>query len=177
MNTQEVANNIEKSIAQIRKAHMEFSKTELDRVRFHDNSTPYIVHPIFCAMAILSEPALDEHIRLIGYQALLFHDVLEDTTAALPEKMDPEVIELVQLMSFENFRVECNDVWTRPPLIRLLKLYDKTSNLLDGSHMSDTKWNLYVEFVMALIADVESHFGQLNIVRIAKAIAIPRQAC
>ncbi len=174
MDTKVIATQIVESVEFIRLAHMEFPKSEHDMIRFHDRSTPYIVHPIFCAMAILAEPQLDENTRLIGYQALLFHDVLEDTTATLPTDINPEVKDLVQLMTFDSFQTECRDVWSRPPLIRLLKLYDKTSNLLDGSHMNIPKWNAHVDFTCKLRADVEANFGELNIVKISRAIAVQK---
>lgn len=40
--------------------------------------------------------------------------------------------------------------------------------------MSVIKWNAYAEFTHLLIADVEQNYGQLNIVKVAKAIAIKK---
>lgn len=171
MNTDQLADEIVRHVVFIKHAHIDQSKTPNDRVRFHDCSTPYIIHPIWCAMTLLSEATLDENIRINGYQALIFHDVLEDTTAMLPDEINADVKELVKDMTFSNFQEETQKIWQRSNLIRLFKLYDKTSNLLDGSHMSDRKWNNYVDFVITLIADVEGNFGQLNIVKMAKSIA------
>lgn len=125
-------------------------------------------------MTIMTETMLDESIRLNGYLALMWHDVLEDTQAQLPEDIDDEVRELIQGMSFASFAVEKEAVWQQPAIIRLLKLFDKTSNLLDASHLSTEKWNAYTEFTQLLINDIEQNFGQLNIVKIAKAIAIKK---
>jgi hypothetical protein len=55
--------------------------------------------------------------------------------------------------------------------IRALKLYDKVSNLLDGKWMKAEKWNIYVEHTLRLASEVEQLFGELNIVKIATAIA------
>lgn len=172
MNTEQIADDIINSIIFTKHAHIDQPKTPDDKVRFHDRKTPYIVHPIWCAMTLLTETTLDEKIRLNGYQALLFHDVLEDTNATLPDKINSDVKELIKSMSFESFNEEMQKIWQCSNLVRLLKLYDKTSNLLDGSHMSDKKWNTYIDFVIQLTADVEANFGQLNIVKIAKIIAI-----
>lgn len=172
MNTEQLADEIINGIIFTKHAHIDQPKTPDEKVRFHDRKTPYIVHPIWCAMTLLSETKLDESIRFIGYQALLFHDVLEDTNAVLPDEINSDVKELIKSMTFISFQEETQGIWQCSILVRLLKLYDKTSNLLDGSHMSDKKWNTYVEFVITLIADVETNFGQLNIVKMAKAIAI-----
>lgn len=72
--------------------------------------------------------------------------------------------------------IEIREIWDRPKIVRLLKLYDKVSNLLDGSWMSDEKWNnQYVPYVKRLANDVENNYGTLNIVRIARAIAQSRK--
>jgi (p)ppGpp synthase/HD superfamily hydrolase len=172
MNTELIAQSIVDSVAFAKHAHVDSPISPDDAVRFHDLSTPYIVHPIWCAMTILTETMLEESGRLNGYLALMWHDVLEDTHAQLPDDVSDEVRELIQGMTFASFALEKETVWQRPSIIRLLKLYDKTSNLLDGSHMSKEKWNTYVQFTQALIADVANNFGSLNIVKIAKSIAV-----
>jgi len=53
--------------------------------------------------------------------------------------------------------------------ILLFKLYDKTSNLLDGTWMANDKLNRYKEFTKNLMENVRNEYGQLNIVRIAKS--------
>jgi hypothetical protein len=63
------------------------------------------------------------------------------------------------------------EIWNRGPEIRLLKLFDKVSTLLDGKWMADAKWTTYCLFTRLLADDVESNFGSLNILRIARAIA------
>ena len=174
MNTQNIAQQIVDSVAFAKSAHIDSAISPEDAVRFHDHSTPYIVHPIWCAMTIMTETMLEESFRLNGYLALMWHDVLEDTHAQLPDDVSDEVRELIQGMTFASFAVEKEAVWQRTATIRLLKLYDKTSNLLDGSHLSEIKWNAYTDFTQLLINDVEQNFGQLNIVKIAKAIAIKK---
>lgn len=155
-------------------AHINYPRTPTDRVRFHDKQTPYIVHPIWCAMTILTETDLDETVRLNGYLALMWHDILEDTTIPLPTATDEAVKELVINMTFKSFEEETILLWERSPLVRLLKLYDKTSNLLDASHLSEEKWNRYTALTRRLLEDVNCNYGNLNIVKIANAIAIPR---
>lgn len=172
MQTQSIAQQIVDSVTFAKFAHIESAISPDDAVRFHDHSTPYIVHPIWCAMTIMTETMLEESVRLNGYLALMWHDVLEDTHAQLPDDTSDEVHELIRGMTFANFALEKETVWQRPAIIRLLKLYDKTSNLLDGAHMSKEKWNMYVQFTQMLIEDVANNFDSLNIVKIAKSIAV-----
>lgn len=155
-------------------AHSEHGNSPDDAVRFHDRTTPYVVHPLWCAASLLQEPAVPSHFREVGSFALLWHDTLEDTSLPLPSDTTEEVRRLVEGMSFASFDDERTAVWARPKEIRLLKLYDKVSNLLDGTWMKPEKWNVYVEHTLRLAADVGSEFGDLGIVKIARAIAIVR---
>jgi len=91
---------------------------------------------------------------------------------SLPLDTPSEVEELVIEMTFENFAEEMQKVWERSETTRLLKLYDKVSNLLDGTWMSDEKWNEYVSYTLKLTEQVETissnyKYGNLNIVKIA----------
>lgn len=156
-------------------AHGDHWKTEKDAVRFHDKKTPYAVHPIWCATTILAEPDLTDEIRRIGYRVLLWHDTLEDTELALPRSTDPEIAGLVREMTFSSFDEETRELWTRSERVKLFKLYDKVSNLLDGGWMTNEKWNRYVEHTRKLASDVEeSRWGDLNILKIARAFCVPR---
>lgn len=153
------------------RAHAEQPTKPSKAVRKWDGKTPYGIHPTWCAMTLLTETTLPEEIRVTGAQALLLHDVLEDTTAGLPEGTPTEVIKLVEGMTFVSSDEEMELIWTRSQEVKLLKLYDKVSNLLDGSWMSQEKRERYAAYLVALCDDVEPHYGQLNIMRIARAIA------
>lgn len=169
--TEELASEILSSIQFMVDAHTHHPKTEKDAVRFWDNKTPYIIHPTWCAMTLLTETTLPEQLRFEGYQALLWHDVLEDTTITeLPDKTSKNVIRFVQHMTFSSFSEEIKNIWLKDKEIQLFKLYDKTSNLLDGTWMNENKWNQYVEFTLQLMENVQSEYGELNIVKIAKGI-------
>lgn len=152
-------------------AHTVHAISPDDTVRFHDRLTPYLVHPLWCAATLLQEPKLPVELRRRGYVALLWHDTLEDTMLPLPLETPKEIAQLVHQMTFETFEEERVKLWGCSPEVRLLKLYDKVSNLLDGSWMKAEKWNVYVDYSLKLTADVENNFGELNIVKIAKAIA------
>lgn len=151
-------------------SHAEHPDKELHAFRKWDGRTPYGVHPVWCAMTLLQETALPEEIREAGAEALLFHDILEDTTAGLPEGTSSRVRVLVEEMTFSSSDEEMEKVWDRSPEIRLLKLYDKVSNMLDGVWMTPEKLERYRNYTRRLADDVESQYGLLNIIRIARAL-------
>ena len=170
--TETLADEILNSIQFMVNAHIHRPKTEKDTVRFWDNKTPYIVHPTWCAMTILTETKLPEALRYDGYQALLFHDILEDTKVThLPDVTSDAVAHYVNEMTFNSFTEERENIWSKDKEILLFKLYDKTSNLLDGTWMQEKKRNKYVDFTLKLMNEVQSEYGELNIVKIAKGIA------
>ena len=111
--------------------------------------------------------------RLQGF-VLFWHDITEDTTLSLPEDTPSDIVRLVEEMTFKTFSAELEEVWQRDPQIRLFKLYDKVSNLLDAGWMNVEKWNRYVKFTSELSKDVETNYGYLNIVKIAGAICEKR---
>jgi len=174
MKTKEFADSILTSIQFAVDAHIHHPKAQSDAVRFWDRNTPYVVHPIWCAMTLLTETKLDESIRFDGFAALLWHDVLEDSQLELPENTSDRVRQYISDMTFKSFSDEIEDVWKRDNIIRLFKLYDKTSNLLDGTWMSDDKWNRYVDFTNRLNEDVLRNHGELNITKIAMSVCVKR---
>lgn len=165
--------NIEGMITYIFRAHSEQAKKPKKTIRYWDGKTPYAIHPTWCAMTLLTETNLQEYIRFEGAQALLLHDILEDTNAKLPDGISARVHHLVLEMTFESSAQEMELVWSRSDLCQLLKLYDKVSNLLDGAWMSAEKRAKYVAYTKRLAAKVEATYGSdLNILRIAKAICV-----
>jgi len=152
-------------------AHSHHPKTKEDTVRFWDNKTPYFIHPTWCAMTLLTETSLSEEIRFNGYQALLWHDVFEDTTLDLPAGTADIVRHYVQDMTFNNFSEEVKKIWSKDIIVQLLKLYDKTSNLLDATWMNEKKRKMYIDYSLQLTDKVQSEYGELNIVKIARSIA------
>jgi (p)ppGpp synthase/HD superfamily hydrolase len=136
-----------------------------------DGRTPYFAHPVWCATMILHEPRLPEALRRRGAQALALHDLLEDTTLELPDTLSPAVRRLVRQMTFEGGSAQEHDeLWTRPPEVRLLKLYDKVCNLLDDGFMPEEKRRKSRRHVRRLLADVEAHYPGTNIARFARAL-------
>lgn len=160
--------------------HANFSRRS--NTRSWDGKTPYLVHPIWCAMTFLQETKLSKDVVIKREEcalALLFHDFVEDTILVLPHWLPDCSIGLINQMTFSgevgSTAIEIEQIWSCSPLVRLLKLFDKVSNLLDGLWMSDEKWNnQYVPYVLRLATDVQGNYGDLNIVRIARAVAVVR---
>lgn len=138
--------------------------------RRHDKMTPAAVHPCWGAMTILQEPLLPWRLRWNGAMALALHDVLEDTTAGLPEGTSEVVAKLVGEMTFKSYGEELDSWWKLSSEAKLLKLYDKVSNLLDGSWMPPEKLVLYRCYTLQLSDEAAKQYGELNIVKIARAI-------
>lgn len=155
-------------------AHTAYVKAPGDTLRSWDQQTPYVIHPIWCAMTLLTETMLSTDIRSIGYQVLLWHDTLEETTLSLPADTSETVKSLVGEMTFASFHDEVEQIWERSDMAKLLKLYDKVSNLLDGTWMTAAQWNAYVEYTHKLTERVADRYGELNIVKIARAVCIPK---
>jgi len=162
---------LENHLRIIIKAHRNHSIKLSRSVRKWDKKTPYWIHPIWCATTLLSETSLPENLRKDGYLALLYHDILEETTVHLPVELPERVKYFIKEMSFVNGSAqEMIEIWNKPSEIKLLKLYDKVSNLMDGIWMDSEKKQEYNEYVKKLTDEVEVLYGNLNIIRIAKAI-------
>lgn len=155
----------------------EAPKKPSKRYRKWDGKTPMAVHPTWCAMTILTEKGLPEELRWRGAHALLLHDTLEDTTSALPADTPDDVQQLVGEMTFEGGSAEEYELlWERSDEAKLLKLYDKTSNLLDIFDMSDVKRRNMIGHTERLVELVAEIYGELNIVAIAKAVLSERKS-
>ncbi len=154
------------------KSHTHHALEPQKRCRKWDGQTPYAIHPIWCAMTILTETSLPEELRARGAEALLQHDVKEDTSQSLHFDTSREIESLVGNMTFDSFEQEVSMTGSMTPEVKLLKLYDKVSNLLDGTWMSPEKRKGYLEYTMRLATDVEKVYGKdLNILKIARALA------
>lgn len=145
---------------------------EAKRFRKSDGVTPYGIHPVVCAALLLHETSLvlTQHMKIVGAQALAYHDILEDTSATLPEHVSEEVSDLVVGMTFPSSDEEMEMVWDRSPFIRMLKLYDKVSNMLDASWMTVEQLEKYRVYVRKLIDDVSANYGELNIIKLARCL-------
>ncbi len=161
---------LQKNLNYIIEAHQNSSRKPSKSSRKHDCKTPYWIHPIWCATTILTETSLDERTRNEGALALLYHDILEDTTKPLPENLEERIKNLVMEMTFESSEQEMQKIWQKPREIRLYKLYDKVSNLLDGIWMGEEKIRAYQEYTKKLSQNVIEIYGILNITKITEII-------
>lgn len=146
--------------------------TEGRAVRKFDRKTPTVTHPLDCWTEILNEPLLSEGDRAAGSLALLFHDVIEDTTVPPPDCLSPRVLQLVQDMTYEGgTEEEMVHIWEKEPFVILLKLYDKYSNWKTMGWTTEAKKASYRDYIQRLIDVVIRFYGpSLNVVRAAQAL-------
>lgn len=137
--------------------------------RRFDNKTPYFIHPLWCAMTILSETNLPKDLKEIGALTLLYHDVLE-SDGKLPEFLPKKVKDYVKLMTYKHFSDEVEDKSNQLREIKLFRLYDKVSNILDSSWMTIDKKKQYIKYIKYLLKDVEENYPDLNIIKICKGV-------
>ncbi|MEK7543764.1 MAG: hypothetical protein AAB557_02770 [Patescibacteria group bacterium] len=163
--------NLDDHIRYSIRAHKFHSKTIQNSYRLWDKKTPYFIHPLWCAMTILTETTLPPNIRRAGAITLLYHDVLEDTTMKLPPGIPQTIRAYINDMTFYGgIDEEIQMIWNKAPQIRLFKLYDKVSNLLDASWMPSKLRKIYTAYTKKLVLDVKNNFGTLNISAIAQSI-------
>jgi hypothetical protein len=161
----------EKDLIFVMQAHQTKPRKPSKAFRKWDVQTPYFLHPIWCASTITTETTLELATRKRGAKVLLYHDVSEDTLAGLPDWLDADTKRDIADMTFEGSKEEMSKIWDRPPHIKLFKLYDKVSNLLDGVWMDAEKKAKYIDYTNRLRDFVEGHYGALNITRMAKGIS------
>lgn len=102
--------------------------------RNFDERTQSAHHSILALELVTVESDVPAELRWLAGRALLWHDVLEDSTAGLPVGMPERVVELVQDMTFPGgSKQERIEIWGKAPIVRWLKLYDKAANLSDGA--------------------------------------------
>lgn len=160
----------QRDLAYIIKAHNTKARKPENRVRNFDCKTLYYIHSIWCASMIRQEPSLPEDIRIMGSQALLYHDVVEDTTAELPSWLSEDVRSLVGELTFKSSEDEWQNLWGKPKEVRLLKLYDKTNNMMDSTWMKPNRRQQHLTHLQRLCEDVEQNYGVLNITKIARTL-------
>jgi len=116
--------DLKKHINYIINAHTLYPKTARNKSRYWDKKTPYYIHPIWCAMTILTETSLPKNLRENGAIALLYHDVLEDTNAKLPKSLNKKIKSYVEQLTFyKGFEEEKKLLLDKTIEIKLLKLY------------------------------------------------------
>lgn len=135
-----------------------------------DGKVPFIVHPVWCALTILNDQRIPFEERELGYQVLLLHDILEDTSLEIPDYIDPKVLELVKEMTHETWDEEQN-IENKSDFIKLLKLCDKVASMYDETVRDEPKrrkeWKALTQ---KLLNDVENHYGDIRLVTLVKAI-------
>ena len=151
--------------------HDQFPRKPGKAFRKFDGKTPYGVHPIFVAMLLLHELRLPEDFRIRGAKALLGHDLIEDTTAELPEWcLDQDVKSLIRELTFAKGQDSLVDIWKRSKEAILLKFYDVVDNLMCVNAMNPSRVRQRRKHALKHLSWVETHYPRLEVVRIAHGL-------
>lgn len=166
-------------------AHGLSPRTLNQAFRQHDGQTPVALHTVFCATTITQEAALPVDVRRLGFEVLLFHDLLKLTTAAYPIALSSDARRLIEEMTYADLEQKrmFADVEEemelirhhRSPQCRLFTLYAKFGNLWDDADwMTPEKRRQYLDYVMDLadLVEVEQRklSGKLRILPIVRRL-------
>lgn len=146
-----------------------YPTVETKAYRTFDQQTPLAMHSVLAASVCSAESDVPAQLRYLGQQVLLRHDVNEDTTCGVSTRATLRVRELVQAMTFPGgFKEECATMWSRPPIVWWLKLYDKWANCADGANPNGwmatrgADYRLkYVRFTHELLGCVEQRKAEI----------------
>lgn len=153
--------------------HAHAMQAKIPKKRFRvKTGLPYALHPLWGALMMVLEPKLPKKLQWLGFQVMLLHDVLEDTTASLPRRISGRVRHYISEMTFSGgFKEEIREVSKRDPFLHLLKLYDKVATLYDAAIEDDNeKIRVWIYFTRYLASVVRQHFGTLRIVTMAEQL-------
>lgn len=131
---------------------------------------PYIIHPMWAACTLIMDSNIPKQERIVGYQILVLHDVLEDTSMQLPEWVSEEVQRGVQSLTHSNWKEEQEAITHYAPFLKLLKLCDKLQTMYELAVVNPNKAHEWKTLVENLARDVEAHYGKTKVVVIAKAL-------
>lgn len=139
---------------------------------------PYMIHPLWCAMLLITDTQIPLEQRELGFKALILHDVLEDTSLKLPKWVELEVKGIVKELTFESLEQALKEYDSKSPYIKLLMLYDELSSMYenhvgvnnDSEKKKQRKRKLWKEYTIRGIKEVEKEYGNIRIVQIGKAI-------
>lgn len=151
--------------------HSGFARRPEKAFRKFDHKTPYGVHPTLAAMLYIQEENLPEEMRMRGTKALLLHDILEDTTADLPDWCTDRVRTLVEGLTFDKSQDYMTEIWNREEEVILLKFYDCVVNLLSAKSFSPERAQKRKEFVQGKFLDwMRRRYPDLDIIKIAEGL-------
>jgi len=131
---------------------------------------PYIIHPMWAASTLIMDPDISIEERILGFQILMLHDILEDTSASLPAWVSQEVQDGVRRLSHESWEQELIDIASYTPFFKLLKLCDKIQTLYERGVVLPEKRPRWKQLVQELARDVEAQYGTTRVGTIANAL-------
>lgn len=131
---------------------------------------PYIIHPFWAASTLIMDPDIPKEERILGFQILVLHDVLEDTSCELPDWVSKEVRAGVQSLTHETWEEESEAIQSYTPFLTLLKLCDKMQTMYERGVRKPENYRRWKELVARLTKNVKDHYGKTRVVIIADAL-------
>lgn len=150
-------------------AHTSFNTRGQDHV-IRRGLYPYMVHCMWAASTLAMDPDIPKEERVLGFQILLLHDVLEDTTKTLPDWVDEEVKNGVEALTHDNWEEEQAATKHYTPFFKLLKLCDKMQTLYEKGIENPQKRKEWKAFTEGLLQDVIKQYGKTRITVVARAL-------
>lgn len=136
---------------------------------------PYIIHPMWAAGTLIADPKIPKEERILGYQILVLHDVLEDTSEKLPDWVNDEVKSGVESLTHDNWEEEQEAITKYTPFLKLLKLCDKIQTMYELAVEDPKKAHEWKQLIERLVVDVEKHYGKTRVGMIANALLADTQ--
>lgn len=150
-------------------AHTNFNTRGQDHV-IRRGLYPYMVHCMWAAGTLVMDPEIPKEERVLGFQVLLLHDVLEDTSKQLPDWVGQDVQEGIRMLTHDTWEEEQAATEHYTPFFKLLKLVDKMQTMYERAIQSSQKRREWKALTARLLADVEKHYGKTRITVIARAL-------
>lgn len=129
---------------------------------------PYLVHPLWAATMFSNDRNLMADERVLGFQTLVLHDILEDTSAMLPEWVRPEVQNLVREMTFTDWEEKKRVIGSKSAFVKLLLLADGLANMYEET-VGEQKRPEYKQQVAYLLGEAEKNYPSCRMIAIGKA--------
>lgn len=135
----------------------------------HGGKIPYLIHPLWGASLLITDPLIPFEERLLGFEILIVHDVLEDTSLGLPDWVNSKTKGFVDRLSYVEWEDFVKRAKKEIPFMKLLILIDKLESMYELG-VSDWKRESWKQLCRDLLKDVKAHYGNIRIVQIAKPI-------
>jgi (p)ppGpp synthase/HD superfamily hydrolase len=161
---------VQKYIEFLFESHGDHNSTT-DELYRQEGLIPYPSHCLLAAQLLLADRQVKWSERKVGYLALLLHDVLEKTSAELPDWIDPEVKQLIDGLTLDRNNPEMSiekQIFSKTPNIQFLILIDMYSSLYE-EHVRPENQERWIKGMSKLVEILDPVYGHTNLFTVIKA--------